>query len=98
MQEGETVLIEDPEKFVPFDWFEILVRLAEIDPQDATFALGPYSGRPPFARLDPFADFVMVGGCVGFGHAGLLAHAPRQVTRRGCIELAPNWLFRHLFR
>src|SRR3546814_11279169 len=41
MQEGEVGVIEDFEEFFPFDFFQIVFRLAEVDPQDAAFpALG----------------------------------------------------------
>src|SRR3546814_9224358 len=38
MQKGQIGVIEDFEEFIPFDFFQIVFRLAEVNPQDSAFA------------------------------------------------------------
>src|SRR6201999_208666 len=69
MQEGKLVVVENLEELVPADLFEAFLGLLEIDTQNAACAAGRTDlCGPAFTPLDPFADFVVIGGGTGFGH------------------------------
>lgn len=66
VQESEAVLVEDPEKFGPVEFFQPFVPLLEVHAQDAA-AFPPagavnYSRGPSAALLDPASDLVVIGG------------------------------------
>src|SRR3546814_16856406 len=61
MQKGQIGVIEDFEEFIPFDFFQIVFRLAEVNPQDSAFAaLGADHCRSSVTLLCPSADIVMI--------------------------------------
>src|SRR3546814_10374177 len=63
MQKGQIGVIEDFEEFIPFDFFQIVFRLAEVNPQDSAFAaLGADHCRTSVTLLCPSADLVMICG------------------------------------
>src|SRR3546814_3065672 len=69
MQEGEVGVIEDFEEFFPFDFFQIVFRLAEVDPQDAAFpALGADHCRASAPLFGPLADLIMICGLHRLAH------------------------------
>ncbi|OEC96057.1 hypothetical protein A9Z06_00895 [Rhizobium sp. YK2] len=42
MEERQLVIVEDPEEFVPADFFEVLLGLTKIDPQKAAISAGAF--------------------------------------------------------
>jgi hypothetical protein len=68
VQESEFVFIEYPEELVPFYWLEFVFGLTKVDPQDAILTPGSYNGGMAVPFFCPFADFVVIGGRLSFGH------------------------------
>src|SRR5919204_4402724 len=72
VEEREVVLVELAEELVPGDLLEALLRLAEVDPQDAwvaTVAGVAHGRRVAAASLRPPADLVVVRRRLAFGHS-----------------------------
>lgn len=62
MKKGEVVFVEDSEELIPVYRFQRLLRLAEVDSQDAALAFRADHGGAAVSLLNPVAYFVVVGG------------------------------------
>jgi hypothetical protein len=60
-EKSKIVLLEQSEKLVPFDLFELFIVLAEIESQDSAFSLArPHDGGATATLFSPAADFIMI--------------------------------------
>ncbi|MBB4641895.1 hypothetical protein [Rhizorhapis suberifaciens] len=69
MKKRQFRVIEYLEKLFPFDFFQIVFRFTEVDPEHSAFAaFGPHNGGSSAALFGPLADFFMIGGFHGLAH------------------------------